>query len=218
MGFARSPPSPILPRAVYPRGRAMRKQTILAVAVGVALGLATQALVVSSQEDGKKAPPPPHDAVTDAQTPRPAPANRPEQKKNAHDRSDVFQAAKAPVLTAALNDQPKGGDITGFDFYRDPLNADRPMMTFAEVMRQDVAEKPKVMDMQRKLLEKRYDLKPRLDPEAKMSRGKPLPVGPTARLPEGMNWEALAALAPADVRKQGAFPYPSLPHPKQTTG
>jgi cytochrome c peroxidase len=196
----------------------MRKQTILAVAAGVALGLGAQALVVSSQETGKKAPASPHDAVADAQTPRPVPADRPEQKKSEHDRSDVFQAAKAPALTPALNDQPKGGDITGFDFYRDPLNADKPMMTFAEVMRQDIAEKPKVMELQRRLLEKRYDLKPRLDPEAKMSRGKPLAVGPTARLPEGMTWEALAAMAPADVRKQGAFPYPSLPHPKQATG
>ena len=34
------------------------------------------------------------------------------------------------------------------------------------------------MDAQRKLLEKRYNLKPKLDPEVKMSRGKPLCVGP----------------------------------------
>ena len=36
------------------------------------------------------------------------------------------------------------------------------------------ASKPKVMALQQKLLAARYDLKPRLDPEAKMSRGKPL--------------------------------------------
>jgi cytochrome c peroxidase len=51
-----------------------------------------------------------------------------------------------------------------------------------------------------------------------MTRGKPLPVGPTARLAEGLDWDALAALKPEEVRQKGAFPYPSLPHPKHTTG
>ena len=46
------------------------------------------------------------------------------------------------------------------------------------------------MATQRKLLESRYNLEPKLDPVAKMSRGKPLAVGPTAKLPEGMDWEA----------------------------
>jgi hypothetical protein len=41
------------------------------------------------------------------------------------------------------------------------------------------------MDAQRQLLERRYNLQPRPDPEAKMSRGKPILVGPTARLAEG---------------------------------
>jgi cytochrome c peroxidase len=85
-------------------------------------------------------------------------------------------------------------------------------------MKQDIAAKPKIMEMQRKLLEKRYKLEPKLDREAKMSRGKPLAVGPTARLAEGMTWDRLAEMTPADIRKQGAFPYPSLPHPKHATG
>ena len=38
----------------------------------------------------------------------------------------------------------------------------------------DREQKPKVMAAQRKLLEARYDLTPKLDPEVKMSRGKPL--------------------------------------------
>ena len=56
-------------------------------------------------------------------------------------------------------------------------------------MEKEVAAKAKVMADQRKLLESRYVLEPKLDPEAKMSRGKPLPVGPTARLGEGMTWD-----------------------------
>src|SRR5205085_2903754 len=72
--------------------------------------------------------------------------------------------------------------------------------------------------LQRKLLEARYDLKPKLDPHAKMSRGKPLCVGPTARLAKGLTWEQLAEMDAADVRKKGLFPYPRLPHPKHTPG
>ena len=47
------------------------------------------------------------------------------------------------------------------------------MQTFEEIVKQDIADKPKVMAAQRKLLESRYDLTPKLDPEVKMSRGKP---------------------------------------------
>jgi len=85
-------------------------------------------------------------------------------------------------------------------------------------LKADVAAKPAVMATQRKLLESRYDLQPRPDPVAKMSRGKPLPVGPTARLARGLDWDALARMTPDEIRTRGAFPYPSLPHPKQTPG
>ena len=51
--------------------------------------------------------------------------------------------------------------MKGFDFRRDPLNAKKPMMTFEEIMKEDIAAKPKVMAPQRKLLESRYDLEPR---------------------------------------------------------
>jgi cytochrome c peroxidase len=108
--------------------------------------------------------------------------------------------------------------MNGFDFYRDPLGAMKPGMTFEEVYKAAVTAKPKVMATQRKLLEARYDLEPRLDTVAKMSRGKPLVVGPTARLPKGMTWEALAALSPAEVRQKDLFPYKALPHPAQGGG
>src|SRR4029450_10110354 len=73
-----------------------------------------------------------------------------------------------------------GGGALGFDFARDPLNAMKPMQTFEETMKADVDARPGVGAAQRKLLEGRYDLQPRLDPAARMSRGKPLVVGPTA--------------------------------------
>jgi cytochrome c peroxidase len=158
------------------------------------------------------------DAVQDAQTSKGVRTTRPEQKKSRHDESEKFKATNADPINSALNSQPSKGKITGFDFYRDPLNADRPMKTFAEVMKQDIDEKPGVMADQRKLLESRYNLEPELDPKATMTRGKPLCVGPTARLADGMTWEKLAKLSPSEIRDEKLFPYPSLPHPKHVNG
>jgi cytochrome c peroxidase len=160
----------------------------------------------------------PHDAVAEAETPKPVANNRPESQKSDHDRSDIFRATSAQPASNALGSQPDQGKVLGFEFYRDPLDAKQPMQTFEEIMQADRAAKPKVTSAQRQLLESRYDLNPRLDPEAKMSRGKPVPVGPTARLAGGMTWDKLAGMSPEDIRKAGAFPYPALPHPKQATG
>jgi len=181
--------------------------------------LAVTGLVVYSEQDERAArAPAPKDAIADAQQPQEVKATRPEQKKSKHDRAAIFAASKAVPSSPAFEEQPEKGQIQGFDFYRDPLNAKKPMQTFAEIMKADVADKPKVMDTQRKLLEKRYDLKPKLDPTVKMSRGKPLCVGPTARLGEDLTWQKLAEMKPEAIRKAGVFPYPSLPHPKQSTG
>ena len=68
------------------------------------------------------------------------PLARPEQRQTEHDRSTLF-SAPAPS-SPVLDQQPDKGRETGFDFARDPLNAKRPMQTFEEVMKADVAEKP----------------------------------------------------------------------------
>ncbi len=178
-------------------------------------------LLVRSMADDRPNPAParpPHDAVADAQTPKEVPVERPEQKKTEHDLSDVFAPSKALPTTQALADQTDQGQFRGFDLYKDPVGAMKPGMTFDDVYKALVAAKPKVMAAQHKLLETRYNLEAKLDPEAKMSRGKPLAVGPTARLPEGVSWEALAAMSPEDVRKKDAFPYKALPHPVQGGG
>ncbi|RYD30819.1 MAG: cytochrome B6, partial [Verrucomicrobiaceae bacterium] len=120
--------------------------------------------------------------------------------------------------STALASQPDEGKVKGFDFSRDPLNSKVPNQDPEEIKKADMAAKPAVMEAQRKLLESRYNLTPKLDPEAKMSRGKPLAVGPTARLAEGLTWEALAEKSPEEIREKALFPYPPLPHPKQTTG
>src|SRR6187401_3373786 len=78
-----------------------------------------------AQEPPKRKPLP--DAVQDAQTPRAVTEKRPEQTKTEHDRADIFAASKAPDVSTALKQQPDEGEIRGFDFSRDPLNAKKPM-------------------------------------------------------------------------------------------
>ena len=164
------------------------------------------------------APAPPADAITAAQTPAPVQPTRPEQQKTAQDQSDKFSAAQAVPSSPAFGNQPEKGQILGFDFYRDPLNAKKPMESFEENMKADIAAKAGVMETQRRYLAQRFNLTPVFDPQAKMSRGKPLCVGPTALLPQGVTWESLAASSPEEIRRAGTFPYTSLPHPKQTPG
>jgi cytochrome c peroxidase len=176
------------------------------------------ALVVCSAEREGSAAQAPRDAIAEAQTPKQVPAERPEQKKTDHDRSDIFTPNKAVPSSEALADQPEHGGMTGFDFYRDQLGASKPGMTFEDVYKAGVANKPKAMAQQRKLLESRYHLEPKLDPNVTMSRGKPLVVGPTARLAAGTDWETLATMSPAEIRNKDAFPYKALPHTVQGGG
>lgn len=153
-----------------------------------------------------------YDAVTDAQT------VRNDLDVRSHKNTSEDDPPKARPSSPVLQTQPREGKSMGFDFSRDPLGSEKPSQEPDELMKKDIANKPAVMEAQRKLLERRYHLKPRLDPEAKMSRGKPLAVGPTARLAEGMTWDRLAKLNSDEIRQQGVFPYPSLPHPLHSPG
>jgi cytochrome c peroxidase len=195
----------------------MKRHTNLFVGLGLGYLLCLATLSAYSQKEDK-APPAPKDAVADAQAPAVGTSDRPEAKKNAHDKSERFDPANTPPSSTALADQPEKGKILGFDFRRDPLNSKKPMMSPEEIMKEDIAAKPKVMALQKKLLEARYDLKAKPHAKAKMSRGKPVLVGPTARLAEGTTWEALAKMEPAAIKKAGSFPYPPLPHVKHTPG
>jgi cytochrome c peroxidase len=192
--------------------KTMTFRKIMKLSSGLLLGVSFAA---AAQTQGEKRP---FDAIADAQTPRPVQSDRPEQQKTEHDRSDMFSPNKPSPLSPALKDQPKSGRISGFDFYRDPLNADRPMQKPEDIMQKETAGKVEVMDAQKKLLEQRYNLTANTDPSAKMSRGKPLAVGPTARLPSGMTWDKLGEATPEEIKSQGIFPYPPLPHPLHANG
>ena len=196
----------------------MRKNAAVICSLLLAAGFVLTATESWTQSQTSPPPRAPHDAVLDAQTPRDVPKTRPEQQKNQHDLSDVFNATKADPSSVAFVKQPDDGKVLGFDFVRDPLNAKKPMMTFQEIYQADVSDKPKVMETQRRLLELRYNLTPKLSPDVKMSRGKPIAVGPTARLPQDATWDRLAAMSPENMRRDNLFPYPPLPHPKQVAG
>ena len=165
----------------------MKHPLSLAVGLVLGFGLALLSLQVYSRQDGKKRPAAPPDVVAEAQKGGKAQGDRAEQKPNRHDESDVFDPKNAPPSSTALAKQPEKGEIQGFDFRRDPLDSKKPMMTFDEIMRADVAAKPKVMALQKKLLEGRYDLEPRFHATARMSRGKKVNVAYNAETLEKLD-------------------------------
>jgi len=69
-----------------------------------------------------------------------------------------------------------------------------------------------------RLLDERYDLRRRVDESVKMTRGKPIPVGPTAKLKRGLTWDQLGSMTPEAIRNQDVFPYLPLPHVNHPVG
>jgi len=86
------------------------------------------------------------------------------------------------------------------------------------VMARDKAAKSRVMGAQMRLLNERYDLTPRVDENVRMTRGKPIPVGPTAKLKGGVTWEQLGRMSPEQIRDGDVFPYLPLPHVNHPVG
>jgi cytochrome c peroxidase len=89
---------------------------------------------------------------------------------------------------------------------------------FDVVRARDKAAKAGVMAEHQRLLEARYDLTRRVDESVRMTRGKPIPVGPTARLKGGVTWEQLGQMTPEEIRQKGIFPYLPLPHVNHPVG
>jgi cytochrome c peroxidase len=67
-------------------------------------------------------------------------------------------------------------------------------------------------------LESRYDLSRRVDNNVRMTRGKSIPVGPTARLKAGVTWEQLGRMSADTIRQKDLFPYLPLPHINHAVG
>ena len=82
------------------------------------------------------------------------------------------------------------------------------------------AARTDLMKRQAELLGLRYDLADRAASGATMSRGKPVQEGVRVRLPSGLTWDTLAAMAPAEIREKGLYPagFMPLPHPNHPEG
>ncbi len=88
---------------------------------------------------------------------------------------------------------------------------------FDKVFARDKSQKDATMQRQLDLLGSRYDLSKKTTTEVTMSGGKPLPVGPTARLKD-RTWPQLAAMRPDEIKAKNLFPYLPLPHPNHPVG
>lgn len=128
----------------------------------------------------------------------------------------------ATVLVALANtawsaDPPPQRGASSYDQISPTLLGQK---TFEETYKSDTAAKAGVTERQQSLLKERYDLTPRPDKNVKMTRGKPIQVGPTAKLPNGQTWDSLAKLSPDEIREKGLFPkgYLPLPHPNHPVG
>jgi cytochrome c peroxidase len=90
-----------------------------------------------------------------------------------------------------------------------------PFAAFRDAM---IRQKPGVDSAAQRVLASRYHLNCVAENGVTMSRGKPLAVGPAAKLPAGAaSWEAYAARSADEIRAMGSFPYPPLDHPLQST-
>ncbi|HVF91759.1 MAG TPA: cytochrome C [Blastocatellia bacterium] len=118
------------------------------------------------------------------------------------------------------------GDITPVDLYRYIGAGTTSFASVDDVENFDAfyerlsEQKPKVMARWKDYMSLRYDFTCEVDPKATMSRSKPIPVGPVARLPKGIKtWEELAALSPREIAERDLFPegFRPLAHPLQST-
>ena len=107
---------------------------------------------------------------------------------------------------------PGGPDV----LKQEPTNASEPRLTAGGKPLPDRAE---VHKKQQQYLAERFDLSGKTDPKVMMSGGrKPVPVGPTPRLAQGVTWDQLGKMSPDEMRKAKAFPYTPLWHPLQEVG
>lgn len=92
---------------------------------------------------------------------------------------------------------------------------------FKKIVARMEAAKPAVMERHMKLLKERYDLGNRPVPKVMMSRGtKAVQAGVRVKLPQGMTWEKLAQMTPAEIRQKDFWPqgFLPLPHPNHPEG
>jgi cytochrome c peroxidase len=113
-----------------------------------------------------------------------------------------------PLMTARADDKPASSYTPVVEEH------------FSSVVKRMEADKPKVMERQRQLLEERYDLADHPAQGVTMSRSKAVQEGVRVKLPAGVTWDQLAAMSPDEIRDKGLWPkgFLPLPHPNQPEG
>jgi cytochrome c peroxidase len=94
-----------------------------------------------------------------------------------------------------------------------PTNQD---VTFSQIKSGRLAVKAERAKAHAALLASRYELKA-VAGDGRMSGGKAVPVGPTARL-AGTSWDQLDKMTPEQIKEKGLFPYQPLPFPDHAEG
>ncbi len=89
--------------------------------------------------------------------------------------------------------------------------------TFDQIKAARMAVKAERAKQHMELLNSRYDLSKKTTTDVMMSGGKPIPVGPTAKL-QGLTWEQLNEMTPEQIKEKGWFPYKPLPFADHTEG
>lgn len=143
--------------------------------------------------------------------------NEPQDLDAWRDGEDVAPLAPYPPAPPGTPNPPKPlyhyGGHQGTSYASPDLGM--PFATWLAAMK---AQRPSVDAAARKALETRFALDCRTREGVGMSRGKPQPIGPAARLPEGVaSWEDYAALGAPEMRRRGDFPYTPLDHPLHST-
>lgn len=91
---------------------------------------------------------------------------------------------------------------------------------FATLVKKLQDAKPQFAERHKKLLAERYDLSDKPAEGVKMANGKAVQGGVRVKLPAGVTWDQLAAMAPAEIKSKKLWPagfYP-LPHPHHEAG
>jgi cytochrome c peroxidase len=95
-----------------------------------------------------------------------------------------------------------------------PTNQD---VTFDQIKAERMAVKAERAKQHMDLLNSRYDLSKKTSAAVVMSGGKPIPVGPTAKL-HGVTWDQLDKMTPEQIKEKGFFPYKPLPFADHAEG
>ncbi len=89
--------------------------------------------------------------------------------------------------------------------------------TFEQIKAARMAVKAERAKEHTGMLNSRYTLPVKTSADVKMSGGKPIPVGPTAKL-NGVTWDELDKMTPEQIKDKGLFPYKPLPFADHAEG